>query len=110
MCYVMGWKQELACGSIEGLFLFIQNSGGSRISHRGGVHPLGRGVDLRHGHFSVKMYVKTKELGPIGGACAGHAPLDPPMHNETFTESMGMKGHGMGKNLNMQLLSWLIPS
>ena len=39
----------------------------------------GGGVHLRHGHFSVKMYVKTKELGPIGGACAGHAPLDPPM-------------------------------
>ena len=32
----------------------------------GGVDPLG-GVDLRRGHFSVKMYVKTKELGPIGG-------------------------------------------
>ena len=47
----------------------------------GGVHPLGEGVDLRHGHFSVKMYVKMKELGPIGGgACTGHAPLDPPMH------------------------------
>ena len=37
-------------------------------------------MDLRRGHFSVKMYAKTKELGPIGGgACAGHAPLDPPM-------------------------------
>ena len=62
-------------------------SGGSRISRRGGVHPLGAGVhplgvgvDLRCGHFSVKMYAKTKELGPIGGACAGHAPLDPPMY------------------------------
>ena len=27
----------------------------------GDVHPLGGGVDLRHGHFSVKMYAKTKE-------------------------------------------------
>ena len=32
------------------------------------------GVDLRCGHFLVKMYAKMKELGPIGGACAGHAP------------------------------------
>ena len=42
------------------------------------MHPLG-GMDLQRGHFLVKMYAKTKELGPIGGACAGHAPLDPPM-------------------------------
>ena len=27
-------------------------------------------MDLQHRHFSVNMYVKTKELGPIGG----HAP------------------------------------
>ena len=54
-------------------------SGESRISRSGGVHPLG-GVDLRCGHFSVKMYAKTKELVPMGGgACAGHAPLDLPM-------------------------------
>ena len=48
-------------------------SGRSRISRRGGggVHPLGKGgVDLRHGHFLVKMYVKTKELGPMGGGGA----------------------------------------
>ena len=32
----------------------------------GGVDPLG-GVDPRHGHFSPKIYVKVKELGPIGG-------------------------------------------
>ena len=37
------------------------------------------GMDLRHGHFLVKMYAKMKELGPIRGACAGHAPLDLPM-------------------------------
>ena len=55
-------------------------SGGSRISCRGGVHPLG-GVDLRCGCFSVKMYVKMKELGPIGGGVrpARPPPLDPPM-------------------------------
>ena len=35
----------------------------------------GGGMDLRHGRFSVKMYAKTKELGPIGG---WHAPGTPP--------------------------------
>ena len=54
-----------------------KGSGGSRISRRGGVHPLG-GVDLQHGHFLVKMYAKMKELGPMG-AYTGHTPLDPPM-------------------------------
>ena len=40
----------------------------------------GGGVDLRCGCFSVKMYVKTKELGPVGGVrWAG--PLDLPMQN-----------------------------
>ena len=29
------------------------------------MDPVG-GMDLRCGHFSVKMYAKTKELGPIG--------------------------------------------
>ena len=42
-------------------------SGGSRISRRGGV-------DLRRWHFSVKMYAKTKEFGPIGG---GMHPVRP---------------------------------
>ena len=40
----------------------------------GGCAPIRGGVDLQHGHFLVKMYAKTKELGPIGGACDGHAP------------------------------------
>ena len=39
-----------------------------------GVDPLGAGVDLRCGHFSVKMYAKTKELGPIGGRAPGTPP------------------------------------
>ena len=30
----------------------------------------GRGI--RRGCFLVKKYVKTKELGPMGGACAGN--------------------------------------
>ena len=41
-------------------------SGGSRISHRGWRAPIGGGVELQRRHFSVKMYAKMKELGPIG--------------------------------------------
>ena len=40
--------------------------------------PVGGGVDLRRGRFLVKMYAKTKELGPIGGV-PGARPPDPPM-------------------------------
>ena len=44
------------------------------------MHPLGGGMDLRHGLFLVKMYAKMKELGPIGGRAPGTPPpLDPPM-------------------------------
>ena len=32
------------------------------------------GADLRHGHFSAKIYAKTKELDPVGGG----APVAPP--------------------------------
>ena len=42
------------------------SSGGSRISRRGDV-------DLQRGRFWVKMYAKTKELGPVRRACAGHS-------------------------------------
>ena len=41
----------------------------------GGRAPVTGGVDLRHGCFSVKMYEKMKELGPIGG---GVHPAHPP--------------------------------
>ena len=43
----------------------------------GGMHPLGG-----HGPptWAVKMYVKMKELGPIGGGVRPARPLDPPMH------------------------------
>ena len=37
----------------------------------GGVDLLEGGVDPRYGHFSAKMYVKTKELGPVGGRAPG---------------------------------------
>ena len=35
-------------------------------------------MDLRHRRFLVKMYAKTKELGPAGGRAPG-TPPDPPM-------------------------------
>ena len=39
------------------------------------------------------MYAKTKELGPIGGACAGHAPPDLPMTIVVlFNMSIGYNG------------------
>ena len=31
---------------------------------------IGGGANLRHRHFSVKTYVKTKEFGPVGGGGA----------------------------------------
>ena len=41
--------------------------------------PVG-GVDLRRGHFSVKMYAKRKELFPRGvGGVRRAGPLNPPM-------------------------------
>ena len=42
------------------------------------MHPLGGDVDLRRGHFSVKMYVKMKELGPMGGGGGGVRRARPP--------------------------------
>ena len=41
----------------------------------GGHAPIRGGVDLQRRHFLVKMYVKTKELGPIGD---GVRPARPP--------------------------------
>ena len=75
--------QKLKCSvSVACFDLFISDytvfeeiafSGGSRVSRRGGV-------DLRGGYVTKILYVKTKESGPVGGgACAGHAPLNPPM-------------------------------
>ena len=64
-------------------------NGGSRTVADPGF-PVGGGVDLvwgavdpRGGYVSKLLHVKTKESGPIGGACAGHTPLDPPMQNFT---------------------------
>ena len=66
----------------------MYTSGGSRISRWGGAN-------LRHVHFLVKTYVKTKEMDPVGGACAGGAPdLDPPMY--TFVWTLGNTCLGRG--------------
>ena len=40
------------------------------------------GANLQRIHFSAKMYAKTKEMDPVGGAHAGSAPVDPPMPYE----------------------------
>ena len=40
----------------------------------GGRGPRRGGVDSRGGYISKIFYVKMKEFGPLGGACAGHAP------------------------------------
>ena len=47
---------------------------GSRIFRKGG-----RGPILGGGHFSVKMYAKTKELGPVRGRALARPPPDLPM-------------------------------
>ena len=67
------------------LLLLTHTSGGSKISRRRGVDLVGEGVDSRGSYISKILYVKTKELGPLGGARAGRAPLDPPMHTHTHT-------------------------
>ena len=40
----------------------------------GGVDPFWGGFGLQRGHFSVKMYAKTKELGPVGGRASARPP------------------------------------
>ena len=46
----------------------------------GGAPTRWGGANLRHVHFSAKMYAKMKEIDPVGGGVrAGSAPLDPPM-------------------------------
>ena len=36
-------------------------------------------MDSQGGYILEILYVKMKESGPLGGACAGHAPLNLPM-------------------------------
>ena len=46
----------------------------------GGAEPLGGGgADLQCRCFSVKTYVKMKELDPFGGMRTSGVPLDPPV-------------------------------
>ena len=45
----------------------------------GGRGPVRRDVDTRQEHFLAKMYVKMKELGPVGGVRPVRPPPDPPM-------------------------------
>ena len=41
----------------------------------GGHGPILGGFGLQRGHFSVKMYAKMKELGPVGGGvCRARPP------------------------------------
>ena len=42
------------------------------------MDPFWGGFGLQRGHFSVKMYAKTKELGPVGGGRASARPTPPP--------------------------------
>ena len=72
---------------IKPSYFDVSFSDGSRISRRGACTHWG-GVDLRCGHFLVKMYAKIKELGPIGGvhlAC----PLDLPISLADIAPIMG---------------------
>ena len=46
----------------------VSRSGGSRISHRGGVDLVRGAVDPRGGYVSKFLHVKTKESGSVGGA------------------------------------------
>ena len=46
-------------------------------------------MDLQHRHFLVKMYVKMKELGPMGGMRPARPP-DPPMDRSEIT-GLGVK-------------------
>ena len=51
----------------------------------GGVDLVGGGVDSRGGYVLKILYVKTKELGPLGGgARRARLPLDPPMRFNSF--------------------------
>ena len=65
--YFLGQLSHCACMIT---FRKVRKSGpvadpGFLVGGGGGVHPLGGGMDLRHGHFLVKMYAKMKELGPM---------------------------------------------
>ena len=63
------------------LFVILASSVADPGFPIGGRAPIRGSIDLRHRHFLVKMYAKTKELGPIGeGVHLAQPPhLDLPM-------------------------------
>ena len=52
----------------------VKHSGGSRISHRGGVDIVRGAVDPRGGYVSKILHVKMKESGPVGGGARRARP------------------------------------
>ena len=76
--------------SLHRVVIFI--SGGSRISRRGGVHPLGGREPPTWPLFGENVCENERigSHGGGGGACAAHAPLDPPMFIETPSDSHEM--------------------
>ena len=60
------------------LFYFL-NSGGSRISHRGGRGPRRGGRGLPRQLRFVKFVCQNERIGSLRGAHAGCAPPNPPM-------------------------------
>ena len=86
--YIVCWRvidDTITLVTYHLIFLFGTRwySGWSRVSRRGGVDLVGGGVDSRGGYVLKILYVKTKELGPLGGR-TWCAPLDLPM---VYTEN-----------------------
>ena len=77
------------------LIIFFDNfmthsRAGSRIFCRGGVDPFGGGVWPPTWALFSENVCENERIGSCRGACAGHAPLDPPMHR---TPSFRLKRH-----------------
>ena len=75
---------QMSLFMLRNVILAGRSRAGSRIFRRGGVDPFWGGFGLQRGHFSVKMYAKTKELDPVGGRAPARPPLDPPMRRKLF--------------------------
>ena len=88
---------SLSCKDKLVINLGLVNSGGSSISHKGGVHPLGGRGPLTWALFGENV-CENKRIGSNRGACAGHAPPDPPMVKQymkgtSYQISMISSGH-----------------
>ena len=66
---------------------------------------VGGAVDPRGVYVSKILHVKTKESGPVGGACTGHTPLDPPMHPSLFEKKKWFTVYTNLNFLQMQILN-----